>query len=177
MGCSVRDHLIVRSNNEKLILPESQKVGLDEIATLRVYINKAVKRTVVIKEDDLLTRKELVENAPAVATATKDELQTWLLNKCFDIVLFKDAENIMTSRYVAKWKFVKIDGVWKRIIRMRLVLRGFMDSEAYYMDTFAGTARRESQRILASEAACRKDWIIASLDIDKAFLKGLTYVN
>ena len=29
--------------------------------------------------------------------------------------------------------------------------------------------------MLASEAACNKDWILASLDIDKAFLKGFTY--
>ena len=50
-----------------------------------------------------------------------------------------------------------------------------MDSETFSMDTFSGTARAQSQRILASEVACRDDWIIASLDIDKAFLKGFTY--
>jgi hypothetical protein len=43
------------------------------------------------------------------------------------------------------------------------------------VETFAGTAQRQSQRILASEAACSPNWIIASLDIDKAFLKGFTY--
>ena len=58
---------------------------------------------------------------------------------------------------------------------MRLVLRGFMDTEAFSLDTFSGTAKRQSQRILASEAACNSNYIIASLDIDKAFLKGYTY--
>ena len=73
----------------------------------------------------------------------------------------------MTSRYVAKWKWVKSkDGKWNRVIRMRMCLRGFMDAEAFSLDTFSGTAKRTSQRILASEAACREDWIIASLDID-----------
>ena len=82
----------------------------------------------------------------------------------------------MTSRYVAKWKWVKNDAdQWKRVIRMRLVLRGFMDLEAFSLDTFSGTARRSSQRLLASEAACNPDFILASLDIDKAFLKGFTY--
>ena len=38
-----------------------------------------------------------------------------------------------------------------------------------------GTAKRSSQRLLASEAAAHPEWILASLDIDKAFLKGLTY--
>ena len=58
---------------------------------------------------------------------------------------------------------------------MRLVLRGFMDWEAFSIDTFSGTAKRQSQRILASEAACHSDWILASMDVDKAFLKGITY--
>ena len=58
---------------------------------------------------------------------------------------------------------------------MRLVLRGFQDTEAFTVETFAGTARRSSQRILASEAACHADYQIASLDVDKAFLKGFTY--
>ena len=58
---------------------------------------------------------------------------------------------------------------------MRLVLRGFMDTEAYNLETYSGTAKRASQRILASEAACHPDYIIASLDVDKAFLKGFTY--
>ena len=58
---------------------------------------------------------------------------------------------------------------------MRLVLRGFMDQEAFSLETFAGTAKRTSQRILASEAASHRDWILASLDIDKAFLNGFTH--
>ena len=58
---------------------------------------------------------------------------------------------------------------------MRLVLRGFMDFEAFNLETYAGTARRTSQRLLASEAACNRGFVLASLDIDKAFLKGFTY--
>ena len=58
---------------------------------------------------------------------------------------------------------------------MRLVLRGFMDVEAFDLDTFSGAAKRQSQRIRASESACRPEWKLASLDIDKACLQGLTY--
>ena len=50
-----------------------------------------------------------------------------------------------------------------------------MDTEAFSIDTFSGTAKRQSQRLLASEAACNPDYMIASLDVDKAFLKGFTY--
>ena len=50
-----------------------------------------------------------------------------------------------------------------------------MDTEAFEIDTYAGTAKRQSQRLLASEAACHPGWITASMDIDKAFLKGFSY--
>eukprot|EP00959_Pyramimonas_sp_CCMP1952_P042972 899239-Pyramimonas_sp.AAC.1 len=62
----------------------------------------------------------------------------------------------------------------ERTIRLRLVLRGFLDLEAFDVETFSGAARRSSQRLLASTAACRMQWVLASLDIDMAFLKGLT---
>ena len=161
-----------------VILGEDQhnKLQPDEIATLRVYISENTKRAVVVKEDDLLSKKELQAHAKEVAEATVTELKTWLTNKCFQKCLLKNARNVMTSRYVAKWKWIQgKDGKWMRVIRMRLCLRGFMDLEAFSLDTFSGTAKRTSQRILASEAACHQEWIMASLDIDKAFLKGFTY--
>ena len=86
--------------------------------------------------------------------------------------------NIMTSRFVYKWKFVKNEkGEMERTIRLRLVLRGFMDLEAFDVETFSGTARRSSQRLLASAAACNKKWIIASMDINMAFFKVSRTVN
>eukprot|EP00959_Pyramimonas_sp_CCMP1952_P233005 4869640-Pyramimonas_sp.AAC.2 len=38
--------------------------------------------------------------------------------------------------------------------------------EAFDVETYSGTARRSSQMLLASTAACRKQWITASLDIN-----------
>ena len=166
------------SEMSPVILEEKDygKLKDDEVATMRVYISAEAKRTVVVKEDDLLTRKELIHHAPKVTEATKAEIKIWIENKCFLKRILIGAQNVMTSRYVAKWKWVMHpDGKWTRIIRMRLVLRGFMDTEAFSIDTFSGTARRSSQRLLASESACHPEWIIASLDIDKAFLKGFTY--
>ena len=157
------------------ILEECQYLEEGEIATIRVYISDKVKRTVVVKEDDLLTPKEIKDNEKQVAKATLTEITTWLENACFEMCLLHDAQNTMTSRYVCKWKWVFVNGHWIRIIRMRLVLRGFMDTEAFSLETYSGTAKRTSQKILASEAACHPNFIIASLDIDKAFLKGFTY--
>eukprot|EP00959_Pyramimonas_sp_CCMP1952_P083909 1754839-Pyramimonas_sp.AAC.1 len=62
-----------------------------------------------------------------------------------------------------------------RAVRSRLVPRGFMDLEAFDVEAHSGAALRPSQRLLASAAACKKQWIFAPLDINMAFLEGLTY--
>ena len=46
-------------------------------------------------------------HAKGVADATVAEIKKWLDNSCFEICDFAKAQNIMTSRYVAKWKWVK----------------------------------------------------------------------
>eukprot|EP00959_Pyramimonas_sp_CCMP1952_P288622 6035627-Pyramimonas_sp.AAC.1 len=67
------------------------------------------------------------------------------------------ASNIRTSRCVYTWKFVKNEkGEMGRTIRLRLVLRDFMDLQAFDVETCSGAARRSSQRLLASTAACKK---------------------
>ena len=76
------------------------------IATMRIYISEKAKRAVVI-EDDLLTRKEVEHHKAEVADATHKEISKWLDHKCFEKHLLKDARNLMTSRYVVKWKWVK----------------------------------------------------------------------
>lgn len=103
------------------MLEEHQALLPGHVATLRVYLADSVKRAVVVKEDDILTKKELLEHSK-VSAATVTELKTWLTNNCFKMCPLKDAQNLMTSRYVAKWKWVQINGNWIRVIRMRLCL-------------------------------------------------------
>eukprot|EP00959_Pyramimonas_sp_CCMP1952_P092587 1937740-Pyramimonas_sp.AAC.1 len=50
-----------------------------------------------------------------------------------------------------------------------------MAFEAFNVETFSGAARRPSQRLLASAAACKKQWVIAPIEINMVFLQGLTY--
>eukprot|EP00959_Pyramimonas_sp_CCMP1952_P013854 292983-Pyramimonas_sp.AAC.1 len=61
----------------------------------------------------------------------------------------------------------------ERASRLRLVLRGFMDLQAFGVGAFSGTARRSSRRLLASVAASRRHWAIASLVINMAFSKHI----
>eukprot|EP00959_Pyramimonas_sp_CCMP1952_P252896 5283063-Pyramimonas_sp.AAC.1 len=63
----------------------------------------------------------------------------------------------------------------ERTMRLLRVLRSVMGVEAFDVEALSGTARRANQRLLASAAACNTQWIMTSMDIDKAFLKGLTY--
>ena len=72
----------------------------DHSATIRVYSTVEAKRAVVVKDDDLLQRWEVVKYAKEVSLATAKELKIWFDNKCFEKALLKDAHNIMTSRYV-----------------------------------------------------------------------------
>ena len=57
---------------------------------------------------------------------------------------------------------------------MRMTLRGFKDLEAEGFLTFAGTSTRISPRLVVSESAIR-GWPVTTLDVKKAFLKGVTY--
>ena len=60
------------------------------------------------------------------------------------------------------------------MIRMRMTLRGFKDLDAEHLDTYAGTSSRSSQRLVTSEAVIR-GWALATIDVRKAFLKGVSY--
>ena len=62
----------------KTILSEQQFQNIDhdsEVATLRVYISQDVKKAVVIKEDDLMTKKEMWDHHVEVAEATISEIK------------------------------------------------------------------------------------------------------
>ena len=58
--------------------------------------------------------------------------------------------------------------------RARLCLRGFIDLDAKFLESYAGAASRYTQRILVSAAVLRK-WLLATTDISKAFLQGIAY--
>eukprot|EP00959_Pyramimonas_sp_CCMP1952_P275749 5763913-Pyramimonas_sp.AAC.1 len=94
----------------RVVLSEQQYVILetDRATTVRVYVAAAAKRVAVLKEDDLFARADIQANPDKVLSMS-------------DIA---KASNLMTSRYVCTWKFVKNEtGEMGRTIRLRLVLR------------------------------------------------------
>ena len=172
----------------KLILDTPPPPGYT--AKLRVY--EAVKRAVVEREDDTLTQDELIKHKTLVLSGIREELISWIKHECFVRKPRRISRNILDVRWVAKWKFVKAETVAKgyaksqdhstaaradgkvRVIRMRMTLRGFKDWDALMLETYSGTAKRLSQKLVASEAATR-GWAMAAIDVRKAFLKGISY--
>ncbi|CAK9013617.1 S-adenosylmethionine synthase 2 (AdoMet synthase 2) (Methionine adenosyltransferase 2) (MAT 2), partial [Durusdinium trenchii] len=128
-------------------------------------------QAVIDRNDDLLTDQEIRENAELVTQAILDELKTWQSFGCFERQPRAEATNLIDSKWVLKWKF-KGD---QRIIRARLCLRGFKEHQADDQNNSSPTATRLSQRLMVSEAALRPHWTLASCDVPKAFLQGVTY--
>ena len=121
-------------------------------ARLRVHLAKN-KKAVIDTDVDLLTSNEYRIHAKAVASAMLEELKIWIQHECFTRRARKGARNILDVRWDGKWKKVKdkTDPTKTiRIIRMRMTLRGFKDTEAAGLVTFAGTASRVAQRIVVS---------------------------
>ena len=147
----------------------------DQQAALHIYAT-TVKTTVIKRDTDLVTKEEEVTHWKKLQAAMLDELKIWVKYKCFHMRLKEGVRNLMDSRNVNKWKWIVDDkGQKKRIIRVRMALRGFKDRDADTLETYAGTAGRTSQRILTSEAANHPEWEFRTIDVNKAFLQGATY--
>merc|ERR1712023_509429 len=79
--------------------------SVTETAVLKVY---AAAKTAVIKRDtDLLTKDEVSRLSREVSAAILEELTIWVKYKCFERRPLKGAHNVMDSRHVLKWEYVK----------------------------------------------------------------------
>jgi len=111
-------------------------------------------------------------------------LITWAKLKRFSRKKGAGARNVIDTRWVLKFKHkqeatdAESSGAaapkTTKVIRARLTVRGFKDHARNTIDTYAGTSTRYAQKLLCSEAV-RQGWDIATTDISKAFLQGVTY--
>ena len=158
----------------KLVMGLPRSPLPDETVYFKVQ-QPGIKKAVIERDTDLLTKAEELEHKEELAAAILKELQTWQHYKCFSRRPRQAARNVIDSRWVLKWKWVKMpDGKDRRVIRARLCVRGFKDIDAGNLESYAGTAQRYSQRLVVSEAV-RRGWDISTADVEKAFLQGVTY--
>ena len=106
-----------------------------------------------------------------VDEACLSELKKWTTPGALTIRDRAGSPNIMDSRWVIRLKKMP-DGTL--VVKARLCIRGFKDSQIDMLDTFAGTASRYGQRAVNIIAATKR-WLLWSLDVSQAFLKGLTF--
>ena len=128
-----------------------------------------LRQNIIKKDFDILTKQEEHQFAEMVKEASLAELKSWVDLDTMQTIPLHQAKNIIDSRWVLKWK--NKDG--KRIIKARLVIRGFKDNQ-FNMETSSGTASRWSQRLICSTASTHK-WDMMSADVGTAFLQGLTF--
>ena len=168
----------------KLLAGIATPPAAGEVVVLRVATKEGTRRAVVQRDDDTLTAEEKVKHRREVEAAMLAELKTWAKFGCISRKSRRDAKNIIDCRWVLKWKWDfdavsvsdshKAKAQTRRVIRARLTVRGFKDLDKGFIDTYAGTSQRYSQRIICSEAVCN-GWRLATTDISKAFLQGVTY--
>ena len=150
-------------------------IGAGELAdlsqTVVTYLSAdGSQKSVIVKEFDNLSKEELLEHKKEADDAKFGELRDLHGLGCYGRMRRSEAKNVVDTRWVIKWKLV--DG--KRIIKVRITMRGFKDL-CQSMETFAGTATRWAQRVVNSVAANEDDFVLFSLDVSKAFAKGMTF--
>jgi len=134
------------------------------------FYPSGAKKTVVEREHNILTREEALQHEAACNKAMLDEMQRWANLGAFERMPKKCASNVIDARWVLKWKVVQD----QRIIKARLVVRGFKDLQAAQLSTYAGTTTRWGQRLVNS-VAVQHQWPLFTADVSQAFLRGLTF--
>ena len=103
---------------------------------------------------------------PAVLEAKMNELENWKKFKAYEEVIKAD-QNYLTTQWVITSKYDNA----KRVIKARLVARGFQETDEVQKDS--PTASRESLRLLLL-VSVSLNWKIHSIDVKSAFLQGET---
>jgi hypothetical protein len=117
---------------------------------------------------NVLTREEALMHVEECREAILKELQRWHHHQAWERAPHASAKNLLTSKWVLKWKHVE----GKRIIKARLTVQGFKDRQQ--VDNYAGTTSRWAQRLILIMAAQMK-WSLHSADVSEAFLRGLSF--
>ena len=135
--------LLTPKNGE--VLPE---LGADGHYVVECFPSLGQKRTVVERENNIISLDEARAHVKECDKAMFDELTRWHSLGAFERMPKRQATNVIDARWVLKWK--EVNG--KRIIRARVVVRGFKDLQAAQLSTFAGTTTRWGQRLVNSIA-------------------------
>ena len=127
------------------------------------------------KDSRPLTEEEIQSMGPEVKASKLKELTSWVKNKAGKPKLRSEYTKRtglkpLPTRWVGTFKRKK--GV--KIVKHRLVGKGYAEANQSTMETSSPTATRTGHRIVCSVSA-RKHWELHSLDVSAAFLKGFDF--
>jgi hypothetical protein len=152
-----------------LLVDPPQHMDVHDRIVFAVQPN-GTRTSVIEKALDALTPEETKSNWKAVEAAIRKEVKSFVDLRTFEKLLRSQATNVMTSKWVLRWKVVEN----QRVIKARLTVRGFQDLAATELETFASTCSRWGQRIINSIVATH-GWRLFSADVGTAFLQGVTF--
>ena len=139
--------------------------GEDEIVS--IYLADE-PYAVIERTHNVLTRSEALDNVAACRTSMVKELGRWHRHGAWERAPKAEAQHLLTSRWVLKWK--QIAG--EKAIKARLVVQGFKDNQN--VKNFSATTTRWGQRMILIFAT-QFSWELVSADVSEAFLRGLTF--
>jgi hypothetical protein len=119
-----------------------------------------------------LTPAEVKQHWETVAAAVRKELKSFSDLGVFRIAALGTTGNCMTSCWVLRWKLDAI--TQQQLIKARLTVRGFLDKDGDWLETFASTASRWGQKLIVA-VAVQNRWKMLTADVGAAFLRGLTF--
>ena len=102
---------------------------------LLVY-NSEADDVVIERTNNILTRQEALANAGSCRPSMLKELARWHNHKAWERIPRADCTNVLTSKWVLKWKQIEGD----KQIKARMVVQGFKDLQT--VKNFAGTTTR-----------------------------------
>ena len=126
----------------------------------------------VDQQKDTLTEEDVLRHWPLFETADREELRQFVDQNIFRKVWLGDLEEgttVVDATWVRKFKGLPNGEL---AAKSKLCARGFLDPRQE-LPTRSTTATRLSQRLVVSAAATH-NFILASLDVCGAFVKGFT---
>ena len=116
------------------------------------------------------TRVEEALGDPKWTQAIKDEMETLMKNKTWNLVPLSEGKKTVGCKWVFSIKH-KADGSIERY-KARLVAKGYTQTYGIdYQDTFSPVAKLNTVRVLISLAA-NLNWPLHQFDVKNAFLHG-----
>ena len=151
----------VTNDTDDVVLLELE-IGFDEVFSVE-------------KELKPLTVDELNANYKDVKSSKLKELKSWLEHKTGHVQTTRKycsetGLKPIPSRWVIEWKVKE----GKKVIKCRLVAKGFAETNQFSLHTYSPTATKVGHRMVILKGA-EKGWEIWSLDVSTAFLKGFTF--